>query len=179
MLKTFVGVPIDDTLWNDLAHMYPSSAYSKVGGAEYLTDINNGQVIRRLWRVFGPRGLGWGLDIQPLNIQIRDVIVKDKPQHEAIIILAKFWYAHQKDGGELDRAYIRTAGSSVNKDAGHALTGAMTGCIKKAISYLGHQNALYCGAVELKDIPKFPVDGAYMKSLVEEAEKLGGKEKDE
>ena len=139
--QTLKGVPLDDTLFNELARMYSADAYNAVGGAAYLTDVNNGQVTRRLWKVFGPRGLGWGLDVP----DVVNGVAGD--QHTAIIPNANFWYAYT-DGEETHRAYISTAGAASNRDAGYAVTGAMTSCIKKAISYLGHQNALYCGLVD-------------------------------
>lgn len=167
MYETYVGVPIDDMLWNKLAHMYPSGAYGAVGGATYLTDVNNGQVTRRLWRTFGPRGLGWGLELPDAitSVQQKAVIVKDATWTQATIPVAWFWYAFRLigTGDPYSKARILTSGSSDNKEPGYAITGAMSSCIKKAISYLGHQNALYCGIVELKDIPSFPVDGAYMR----------------
>lgn len=164
MLKTFTGVPLDNELWNELALMYPSGAYNKVTGATYLTDVNAGQVIRRLWKVFGPRGVGWGLDIPDslVGVQQKPIIVKDNEWTRATIPVARFWYLVVDEEREW-KATILTSGSSDNKEPGYAIAGAMTSCIKKAVSYLGHQNALYCGIVKHEDIPGFPPDGAFIK----------------
>jgi len=180
MYKTFVGVPLNDDLWNDLAHLYPASAYKEVGGMSFLTDVNAGQVTRRLWRAFGPRGVGWGLDLPDRLMGVVTELIEGKTY--ATIPFAYFWYLVVTEGdtdpyANATRANIATAGSSSNKDAGYAITGAMTSCIKKAISYLGHQNALYCGAFDHKTVGTMPENVGYMKSLVDEAEKLGGEKK--
>ena len=168
---TYAGVSISDELWNELAYLYPAHAYSEVGGASYLTDINNGQIIRRLWKVFGPRGIGWGLRVGPLG----STNMNTGDSYEAVINEAYFWYLGVDEEGNTEKFKILTSGASSNRDGGYAMSGAMTGCIKKAISYLGHQNALYCGAFKHGNVPSDRTTGQFV-SLVEEAKKLGGEE---
>ena len=141
--KTLTGIPLDESLFNQLARLYHPDSYTEVGGAGYLTDMNNGQVTRRLFETFGPRGVGWDLDVAPDHV----LVSTEGNQTRAVVKVAWFWYAFRKDtpSAKVEYGRISTAGAAKNSDAGYAITGAMTSCIKKAISYLGHQNALYCG----------------------------------
>jgi len=140
---TLTGIPLDQHLFNTLAVLYHPDAYTEVGGANYLTDINNGYVTRRLFEVFGPRGIGWNLECKS-----EDILVSRNDGGSGTRVLVKhavFQYAYMTPEGEKRWGSIDTAGASENRDAGYAVTGAMTSAIKKAISYLGHQNTLYMG----------------------------------
>ncbi len=136
---TFTGVPVDQ-IFSRLAEPFDERAYRQVPGGANLTDINTGYMIERATQIFGPRGLGWGLEYGREDMEVTES--GDRGRVTAHLKHAVFWYALKNEQGSLRRIDIVVSAANSNK-AEYAEEGARTSAIGAGLKVLGFQNPLY------------------------------------
>jgi uncharacterized protein (DUF3820 family) len=145
--KTWTGIPaskIPDELakYFDDARAYKSISGGTAGAAN-LTDIDTAFMFERLNEVFGPCGLGWGLEFD------RESVVTEAAGKQVSVALmrAEFWY--ELLGEEAARrVHILTTGGSKNTELAYALKGTLTSAIGNAVSKLRFQEDVYKGILD-------------------------------
>jgi len=146
-LKTLTGIPAEEIAIKLAAH-FPANAYKKVDGVgANLTDINTGYMIERCIEVFGPRGMGWMLDYQPVDMEIIPNKDATKSRVTAHLKYATFKYIMVDEQGNPATFGIVVSGASSN-DLAYAAEGARTAAIGSALKALGFQLDLYKGLLD-------------------------------
>lgn len=134
---TLTGVGYKE-LFQRLEEPLPNEAFKPVPGGAGLTDINTGYAIERVSEIFGPRGLGWGLDYAKEDL----VLEATTGRTTAHLKHAVFYYVLVDTEGEFNRFEIPTSALNTNT-AQYAEEGARTSAIGTALKQLGFQNAIY------------------------------------
>lgn len=125
-----------------LKEVLPPEAYSAVGGASYLTDINPAYLTEALTDCFGPCGIGWGYELDPDRLTVTQA-ERQGMKYEAQIVPLVFWYVL-----EGRRWMIPSTGGSANRTADWAIRGAITNAIGAAAAKLEWQIEVYKGNVD-------------------------------
>lgn len=146
-MKTLTGKTMDEVREIMVKHLEPE-AYSEVGGASYLTDINPAYLREALTEAFGLCGVGWSFDYDTDDLVI---IGGDRP--EAYLSRAELQFLIVKDDGtQAWSAPIIGMGGSDNRKIGDAIKGAVTQALGKAASLLLWQADVYKGKLSHKNV---------------------------
>lgn len=140
-LVTWTGVEVDK-ISEALAVEFDSGGYKPIPSGANLTDINTGYTIERTLEVFGPKGLGWGLEYEASDLEYQG----EGKRVLAIIKKAIFWYKlfDSISGAEMMVCNIPCSGAHQNEWA-YAAEGARTSALGGALKGLGFQLPLYKG----------------------------------
>jgi len=145
-MKTLTGKTLDEVREIMVKHLEPQ-AYSEVGGAAYLTDINPAYLREALTEAFGLCGAGWSFDYQS-----EDIVIVGGDRPEAFIKRAELKYLIvEDDGATVWSEPIIGMGGSDNRKIGDAIKGAVTQALGKAASLLLWQADVYKGKLSHKN----------------------------
>ena len=180
------SAPVDTpnlSIWNSVCETDPrhTKSFSRGGGFSG-TAINHTYQTRRATETFGPKGIGWGVEILAENWREGAPILDDKHGvigHEVVHILRiKLWYLRSQGTGHLDheRGEVVSFGQTtfVGKNKHGIYTDeeapkkSMTDAESKALASLGFSADIHLG---LYDNNKYVND---LKARIEQAEKPKG-----
>lgn len=183
--------PIEITnlsIWNSVCETDPrhTKSFSRGGGFSG-TAINHTYQTRRATETFGPKGIGWGVEILAENWREGAPIIEEKHGvigHEIVHVLRiKLWYLRSQGTGHLDheRGEIVSFGQTtfVGKNKHGIYTDeeapkkSLTDAESKALASLGFSADIHLG---LYDNNKYVND---LKARIEQAEKPKGPSVDE
>jgi hypothetical protein len=119
-----------------------SDAYKKHGGKSFLTSIDATYTRERLTEIFGPYGIGWGVDWSPDNAKDwMTQTTKGKDRYHFALMQADFWF--MLDG---ERVSFPVTGYSDNDNLGDAMEGARTNAVSSGAKALLFQLHVYKNA---------------------------------
>lgn len=140
-LVTWTGISVDN-ITEELSVPFDAGGYKPIPSGANLTDINTGYMLERTLKVFGPKGLGWGLEYDASDLEYQG----DGKRVLAIMKKAIFWYKlyDSMSGTEMMKCEIPCSGAHQNEYA-YAAEGARTSALGGALKGLGFQLPLYKG----------------------------------
>ncbi|MGA1062099.1 MAG: hypothetical protein ACO3VH_07190 [Ilumatobacteraceae bacterium] len=173
------SAPVDTpnlAIWNSVCETDPrhTKSFSRGGGFSG-TAINHTYQTRRATETFGPKGIGWGVEILSEDWRNGAPFLDDKHGvigHETVHVLRiKLWYKHGDERGEII-SYGQTTFVGKNKHGiftdEEAPKKSLTDAESKALASLGFSADIHLG---LYDNNKYVND---LKARIEQAEKPKG-----
>ena len=126
-----------------LAAPLPPKCYKEVGGSGAdLTDIKPAALNTVITLLFGPYGIGWGVDYDPALFEAGE--------KQTISRRVDVWYA-VVEGEETRKIVCPVPTFNQNPKAGYSLKGAITTAIGSVFSRLGWQGLVYMGSLDHKN----------------------------
>lgn len=173
------SAPVDTpnlAIWNSVCETDPrhTKSFSRGGGFSG-TAINHTYQTRRATEAFGPKGIGWGVEILSEDWRNGAPLIDDKHGvigHETVHVLRiKLWYKRGDERGEII-SYGQTTFVGKNKHGiftdEEAPKKSLTDAESKALASLGFSADIHLG---LYDNNKYVND---LKARIEQAEKPKG-----
>ena len=147
-MKTLTGKTREEVVEKMTAVLSPD-AYSEVGGAKYLTDINPAYLKEVATECFGLVGEGWYFEYDT-----EDMTVTFDGQPSAWLKKLSLYYVYVDDEGQIfNSRAIHSPGGSDNRKVGDAMKGAVTDALGKCFSNLLWQIGIYKGEFSHKNVP--------------------------
>jgi len=130
--KTFNGFTLEQVL-EELQKRLSDDAYEKVPHVSYLISTNAVHTLERLTQIFGPVGVGFGLDWQPEHLTVFSETRTNKDGDQYTMWVAgldyvTFWFT-LADGEEMERIKLLVTGGSKNSDRNYAIKGARSNAL--------------------------------------------------
>lgn len=160
--KTLTGIRLDDA-FKRLDGELHQRAYKAITGGKGerlgLTDINPGFLPSVLLEIFGPLGVGWGFEVDGVEVRAISRQRKDGSTSEEFEASARVqvWFSYELEGErKISTGTPWIPGGSDNSEREWAIKGAITNALGTAWFFEGYQMSVYQGLRSHNNIGKQP-----------------------
>lgn len=134
------------SIWNANSTTDPKACSDVQLGARTFTDIDPTYQFKRATELFGPMGIGWGLEGR---VGYDNVGGPNSPGPWIATFMGKFWFVDEHGGkGEFPITachQLTTKKDGAIKVNEHAGVSCLTSALKKSLAYLGFSADIYSG----------------------------------